>query len=121
MIDYEYLKSLEKRIELLEGAINPKDDFEFQLGQDVYFYYTEYGRNCWGENETVVYPTELELVKGKILKINQDMDYVQIEVRGSPEPVIISYTYFHDWVFKSKEDALQAMFKKLKEIRLNDD
>jgi hypothetical protein len=121
MNDYEYLKNLEKRIEHLESIIKPKDAFEFSVGQTVFFYHTEYGRNSWDADNTIVYPTELEITSGKISKINQDMDYVQIEVSGYQEPVIIGYTYFHDWVFKNKEEALQAMYKKLKEIRLRDD
>lgn len=121
MDNYDYLKSLEKRMEFLERMIKPKDDFDFSVGQDVYFYKTEYGRNSWGYDATIVFPSTLKLLSGKIQKINENMDSVHIEVNGYQEPIIIGYIYFHEWVFKSKEEALQAMYKKLKEIRIEDD
>ena len=124
MIDQYYLKGLEARIEKLENAMTQKtnkDDFDFSVGQTVYFFHTEYGRTCWGEDNTIVYPTELELLQGRICDINQNMDYVTIEVKGDSELIRIGYTYFHDWVFKSKEDAIDALLGKLNDMRVNND
>lgn len=124
MIDHYYLKSLEARIEKLEKEITQKtnnDDFDFSVGQTVYFYHTEYGRHCWGNEDTIVFPTELKLFHGRICKINPASDRVEIEVANVCEPIITGYIFFHEWFFKSKEDALQAMFKKLDEIGMSND
>lgn len=89
----------------------------FKVGDEVWFFYTNYGRNCWGEEDTIIYPTQTEILSGKIVLINEDKDYVHIYVDKITTILDMGYTFFNEWVFKSKQEAIDAMLKQLEKLK----
>jgi len=68
-------------------------------------------KNCWGDDDTIIYPSEVELLKGKIVEINERRDYVHIYVKGSKYILEIGWTYFENWVFTSMQSAKENMLQ----------
>ncbi len=89
---------------------------EFKIGDEAWMLYTNYGRSSWA-NTTIIYPVETEIMQGTIVDINMKHDSVYIYISGETELVVIGYTYFEEWAFKSKSEAIDAMIARLEAMR----
>lgn len=65
----------------------------FKEGDEVWFFYTNYGRKAWDVDDTVIYPQEIELENGHIVNINKKKDYVHIYVPECDKIVNIGWSY----------------------------
>ena len=88
----------------------------FKIGDEVWFFYTDAGRNTWHEEITMIYPHYIELCTGKIVNTNPDKDYVHVYVNGEQTLLEFGYVFFHTYVFKTKQDAIDKMIKSMKEL-----
>ena len=89
----------------------------FKVGDWVWFLHTEYGRNCWYEDETIVYPGELEITTGKIVAINEEKDSIDIYVPGHKTILSISYLIHQSIIFDSKQLAIDHMHEALANLQ----
>ena len=89
---------------------------EFKVGDECWMFYTTYGRSCWDET-TIIYPEHTEIMQGRIVDINPEHDSVYIYICGEPNMVVMGYTFFEDWVYKSKSQAIDAMISRLQAMR----
>ncbi len=86
------------------------------MDEIVYFLYAEFGRH-WGNDGTIIDPSDVHILNGKIVLINKNDDYVHIYVEGSTLILKVGYTFFDDHMFPSYLDALDAMIKKLGDMK----
>lgn len=89
----------------------------FKVGDECWFFYTSYGVGRWHEDDTVIYPIETELISGKIVSINENKDTVHVYIAGDKTILDAGYTFFHEWYFKSKQEAIDAMTKRMQELK----
>lgn len=88
---------------------------EFKEGDEVWFFWGYRTSKFWGENENGVFPRSLELEKGTIVYINENEDIVHVYVRGCEWGIArFGYTFIENYVFKTKQDAINAMTAQLK-------
>ncbi len=92
---------------------------DFKISDECWLFYTSYGRGPWDEC-TVVYPEHLELTQGTIIDIEPNHDNVYIYIKGQGALVSIGYTFFEDWIFKSKNSAIDAMIERLMGIKTDE-
>lgn len=85
-------------------------------GNKSWVFTTDYGRDSWGEFDTVVYPSELELVCGDIVFVSEKDDLVQIKTPISDDLIQMGYTFFHEWAYPTKELAIKGMMKRMEEL-----
>lgn len=92
---------------------------DFKIGDECWLFYTSYGRSAW-DDCTIVDPKHLELTKGTIVDIEPNHDNVYIYIKGEKDLVSISFIYFEDWVFKSKNSAIDAMIERVRGIKTDE-
>ena len=86
------------------------------IGSEVYFFYTCFGKNSWGDEDTIVCPDYVELLRGEIVNMDEDKDYVHIYVKGIKEVVSIPYCFHEKYIFESVSDAIEEMTKQLQNL-----
>lgn len=64
-----------------------------------------------------MWPNELELTEGKIVAINTTDDWMHIYVPGQIDIVCIVYEFSDEKIFKSNQEALDAMAKRLQDMK----
>lgn len=88
----------------------------FKIGDEVWFFYTQLGQNKWMDGNTIVMPDQIELIQGKIINANSNDDYVHIYIKGEQLLLTLSFTFFDNYVFKTKQDAINGMIKSMQEL-----
>lgn len=91
--------------------------WEIKVGDEVWFFYTNYGRHSWGDYDTIIYPQEIELISGIIVSIDPYMDSVHIKTKDCDESIDIGLTFFNEWLYKSKNDAINGMVNKMQKLK----
>ena len=86
---------------------------EFKVGDKVWFFFTTHGAKAWGEDETLVYPLDLEITFGKIVHWK---DEAHIYVDGCDVVVGIGTTFFSERVYRTKQEAIDAMIAHIKTL-----
>ena len=90
---------------------------EFKVNDEVWFFYTNYGRHRWGEEDTIIYPNKVELFHGKIVFINEDKDSIHIYIDNIRYVLDLGFCFFNDYVFRSKNEAIESMRKQLDDLQ----
>jgi|GEM_PF-6741058 hypothetical protein len=80
----------------------------FKIDDWVWFFYTHSGRDDWSE-ATIIYPSEIEIRKGRIVHVDANKDQVHVYVPGDSEIVRFGYVFHQDYFFESKEKAVETM------------
>jgi hypothetical protein len=88
----------------------------FVEGDEVWFFFTNYGSHCWGEEDTIIYPVNVEILTGKIVYINEDKDTIHVYVEGCRQVVNFGECYHRDYFFESKEKAINAMINYIQNL-----
>lgn len=88
----------------------------FKIGDNVWFFYTEFGKHTWHDEITMIYPHYVELFSGKIVNANSDKDYVHVYIDGEQTLVAFGYVYFDTYVFKTKQDAINKMIESMQKL-----
>lgn len=88
----------------------------FKINDEVWFFYTQYGRTAWGDDATLIYPQEVEIVTGNIVNFNDKRDCVHIYVKDCEKIVEIGWTFFDEWVYETKQEAVDAMIKRMQDM-----
>lgn len=83
------------------------------IGDEVFFFFTDYGTHVWGDGQTIIYPKHVDLVKGKIIAMNEAKDYVHVYVEGITSLLCFGYCFHEDYFFESIEEAIAEMTQKL--------
>lgn len=86
---------------------------DFKIGDICWFFYTNYGKKCW-EDSTVVYPEHVEITQATIVDIEPKHDNVYLYVKGERDLVSIGRTHFEEWVYKSRNAAIDSFVERLK-------
>lgn len=89
---------------------------DFKAGDDVWFFYTTYGKNA-SKYVTTIFPSETQIHKGFIVDILDKDDLVYIYMKDEKELITIGWPYFEEWVYKTKQEALDAMIKSLQDMK----
>lgn len=89
---------------------------EFKVGDEVWFFHTGYGMRSWGDNETLIYPSHLEINLGQLVYFNEKIDKAHIYVNGIENVAVLGTTFFSEWVFKTKQEAIDAMIAHIKTL-----
>lgn len=89
---------------------------DFKVGDEVYFLLQDYAPK-WGEECIRIIPQYIEIIKGKIVYINVDKDAVHVYSDGCESVCIFGYYYFHENVYKSKNEAIDALIKHLEGMK----
>src|SRR6267154_2233950 len=89
---------------------------EFKVGDECWMFYSNYGASAWA-GSTVIYPEHLEITQGKIVDIEENHVNVYIYVKGESQLISIGWTFFENWIFKSKSEAINAMIARLEELK----
>ena len=101
----------------LKSLIEEKEHQEWiKVGNKAWVFYTDYGRDSWPDFDTVVYPSELELIYGEIVFIDEGKDSVHIKTPISDSLIDMGYTFFHEWAYPTKELAIKGMMKRMEEL-----
>ena len=90
----------------------------FKVGDIVYFLHTAFGRR-WGNGDTIIRPRDVQILSGKIVRINKEDDYVHLYIKDDPTILTMGYAFLDTHVFKTYLDALDAMIKRLDAMRHN--
>lgn len=90
---------------------------DFKVGDEVYFFWTESGRHVLEGYGAAIYPDSFCLEQGVIVNINPDKDSVHVYVKDDAYIFNFGYCYIQDYIFKSKNKAIDAMIKRLEEMR----
>lgn len=89
---------------------------EFKIGDEVWFFSTSSGRYNWNDT-TIIYEEAVEIEQGTIVLVNADADYVHVYVPPMKHVCVFGYSFFDDYVYKTKNEAINAMIKKLESMR----
>lgn len=90
---------------------------EFKVGDDVWFFWTDCGKYAWDEDTTIIYPDRLYIETGTIVEINPNKDFVNVYVKGHISVCQFGYNFVEKYLFKSKNDAIDAMIKEIQEFK----
>lgn len=86
---------------------------DYKKGDEVYFFYTNFGNKMWGKHDTIIYPSETTILTGIIVKIDEERDCVHLYVDGCTSILEMGLTFFDDVMFRSKRKAIDAMIIRL--------
>ena len=89
---------------------------EFKVGDEVWFFYTTYGKSA-SKYVTTIFPSETEIHKGFIVDILENIDVVYIYMKEEKDLISIAWTYFEEWVYKTKQEAIDAMIQKMQDMQ----
>lgn len=89
---------------------------DFKIHDECWLFYTNYGKNSW-VGSTVVYPEHLEITQGTIVDIEPNHDNVYIYVKCEAQLISVGYTFLENWVFKSRQTAIDAMTERLQGLK----
>lgn len=92
----------------------------FKIGDDVWFFFTEFGQNRWYEEITIIYPQKVEFKTGKIINANANDDYVHVYVDGDQKLLCFGFTFFDTYVFKTKQEAINKMIESMQKLLMNE-
>lgn len=80
-----------------------------------FFGTTKHLKNFRGPEENGIFPKDLRLEKAKIIYMDENQDAVHVYIRGDRWGLIkFGYTYKKRYMFKTKQDAINAMTCRLK-------
>ena len=86
---------------------------EFNIGDQVWFFWTECGRYVFKDHATGVFPKSLNIQNGVIVGASEKCDYVHVYLEGVQDTCCFGYCFCDDSFFKTKEEAIDAMRKQL--------
>lgn len=90
---------------------------EFKVGDEVWFFYTNKDSDFWGDYDASIFPKNVELTNGKIVWASGRSDAVHVYVNEKEHVARFGYTFFDEYCFGTKQDAIDAMIKRLDELR----
>lgn len=90
---------------------------DFKVGDEVWFYFTETGRYVLEGHGTGVFPEDLIIYNGSIVGIDETDEVYHVYIKGYS--YIYAFIIYHTsgCIFKSKNEAINAMIKRLEEMR----
>jgi len=89
-----------------------------KIGDKVWFFFTDLGRRAWHDDATLVYPNVLDITSGTVVFFKEFRDEIHLYIDGCNEIATIGIDYLDDeWVFCSKEEAINAMIRRLDGLR----
>ncbi len=85
---------------------------KFKTGDEVWFFYTDAGRNSW-PHATIVNAYGLSILKGIIVSMNEDKDYVHVYVKGEKDIVEFGNCFIEENIYPTKKIAIESLRNKL--------
>lgn len=89
---------------------------DFKVGDTVYFLLQDYGPK-WGEDNIRIIPEYIEVIKATIVFMSEDKDTVHVYMDGCENVCSFGYVFFHERVYKSKNEAIDALIEHLRSMR----
>lgn len=89
---------------------------DFKEGDEVWFFWTYKTSDFWGECGNGVFSKSLYLNNGTLVYLNENRDEAHVYVRGDKELVKFGFCFLNDYVFKTKQAAIDAMSNRLGEL-----
>lgn len=93
---------------------------DFKVGDEVWFFHHHRTNSFWGDDTNAVYPGSLQICNGTIIAINQRQDYVHVYIDGDRELASFGEVYCEEYLFKTKQMAINEFIKKLEKLAQND-
>ncbi len=92
----------------------------FNIGDVVWFFWTDCGKYVFKEGGTGVFTDHIYLECGTIVGACEKKDYVHVYISGEMINCNFGYCFIDDYIFKTKHMAIDAMRKRLDMIEIEE-